>query len=60
MNLGRSVRTRPKKLNSKQNVAIFRDSQIEGTLQEIDTAQRSAIETGVEKAEEAVRVFSPA
>ncbi|ETI28498.1 hypothetical protein G647_00947 [Cladophialophora carrionii CBS 160.54] len=42
--------TRPKKLNSKQNVQIFREDQVE-SLPDYDT-QRSAIETGVEKAEE--------
>jgi hypothetical protein len=44
--------TRPKKLNSKQNVQIFREDQIE-SLPDFDS-QRAAIETGVEKAEEAV------
>ena len=44
--------TRPKKLNSKQNVQIFREDQIE-SLADYDS-QRAAIETGVEKAEEAV------
>ncbi|KIW72970.1 hypothetical protein PV04_01126 [Phialophora macrospora] len=42
--------TRPKKLNSKQNVQIFREDQVE-SLPDYDT-QRSTIETGVEKAEE--------
>jgi hypothetical protein len=44
--------TRPKKLNAKQSVQIFRESQIE-SLADYDT-QRTAIETGVEKAEESV------
>jgi hypothetical protein len=48
--------TRPKKLNSKQNVQIFREDQVE-SLSDYDT-QRSAIETGVEKAEESVSSFT--
>lgn len=44
--------TRPKKLNSKQNVQIFREDQVD-SLADYDT-QRSTIETGVEKAEESV------
>lgn len=44
--------TRPKKLNAKQNVPIFREDQVE-PLVDYDL-QRAAIETGVEKAEEAV------
>lgn len=44
--------TRPKKLNSKQNVQIFREDQVE-SLTDYDI-QRAAIETGVEKAEESV------
>ncbi|OAL22787.1 hypothetical protein AYO22_06695 [Fonsecaea multimorphosa] len=42
--------TRPKKLNSKQNVQIFREDQVD-PISDYDT-QRAAIETGVEKAEE--------
>ncbi|KIW35470.1 uncharacterized protein PV07_02166 [Cladophialophora immunda] len=42
--------TRPKKLNSKQNVQIFREDQVDPPS-DYDT-QRAAIETGVEKAEE--------
>lgn len=48
----RARATRPKKLNSKQNVQIFREDQIE-SLADYET-QRTAIDTGVEKAEEAV------
>lgn len=44
--------TRPKKLTPKQNVHIFREEQIDA-LNDFD-ANRSQIETGVEKAEEAV------
>ncbi|KIW90358.1 uncharacterized protein Z519_09003 [Cladophialophora bantiana CBS 173.52] len=42
--------TRPKKLNSKQNVQIFREDQVDPPS-DYET-QRAAIETGVEKAEE--------
>ncbi|OAP59530.1 hypothetical protein AYL99_06828 [Fonsecaea erecta] len=42
--------TRPKKLNSKQNVQIFREDQVDPPS-DYDI-QRAAIETGVEKAEE--------
>ncbi|KIX07537.1 uncharacterized protein Z518_02190 [Rhinocladiella mackenziei CBS 650.93] len=42
--------TRPKKLNAKQNVQIFREDQVD-SLVDYDT-QRASIETGVEKAEE--------
>ena len=53
----RTVRhTRPKKLNAKQNVQIFREEQIEA-LPDYDQL-RNNIETGVEKAEEAV-CFAP-
>lgn len=48
--------TRPKKLNAKQNVQIFREDQVESLI-DYDS-QRAQIETGVEKAEEAVS-FSP-
>lgn len=44
--------TRPKKLNAKQNVQIFREDQVDSLI-DYDS-QRAAIETGVEKAEEAV------
>lgn len=44
--------TRPKKLNAKQNVQIFREDQVESLI-DYDS-QRAQIETGVEKAEEAV------
>ena len=44
--------TRPKKLNAKQNVQIFREDQVEP--QPDYDSQRAQIETGVEKAEEAV------
>ncbi|KIV89254.1 hypothetical protein PV10_08834 [Exophiala mesophila] len=43
--------TRPKKLNAKQNVQIFREDQVEP--QPDYDSQRAQIETGVEKAEEA-------
>ena len=44
--------TRPKKLNPKQNVQIFREDQVE----QIDyDAIRGTVETGVEKNEESVR-----
>lgn len=43
--------TRPKKLNAKQNVQIFREEQVE--LIDYD-ATRGIIETGVEKNEESV------
>ncbi|EXJ79605.1 hypothetical protein A1O3_07884 [Capronia epimyces CBS 606.96] len=42
--------TRPKKLNAKQNVPIFREDQVD-SLVDYDL-QRAAIDTGVEKAEE--------
>ena len=44
--------TRPKKLNAKQNVQIFREDQVESLI-DYDS-QRAQIETGVEKAEESV------
>lgn len=44
--------TRPKKLNAKQNVPIFREDQVD-SLVDYDL-QRAAIDTGVEKAEESV------
>lgn len=44
--------TRPKKLNAKQNVQIFREDQVDQLI-DFDTG-RGAIETGVEKAEESV------
>ncbi|OAL34381.1 hypothetical protein AYO20_06434 [Fonsecaea nubica] len=50
MSTTRGRATRPKKLNSKQNVQIFREDQVD-PLSDYDT-QRAAIETGVEKAEE--------
>ena len=43
--------TRPKKLNSKQNLPIFRESQVE--LVEYDGLP-SIVETGVEKSEQDV------
>lgn len=43
--------TRPKKLNPKQNVQIFREEHVE--LFDYDAA-RAFIETGVEKSEESV------
>jgi len=54
MAASRSRATRPKKLNAKQNVQIFREDQVDSLI-DYDS-QRAAIETGVEKAEEAVRV----
>ena len=50
--------TRPKKLNAKQNVQIFREDQVEP--QPDYDSQRAQIETGVEKAEEAVSCLHPA
>jgi hypothetical protein len=44
------ARTRPKKLNTKQTVPIFREDQVEQVL-ELD-ASRGLIESGVEKSEE--------
>lgn len=44
--------TRPKKLTPKQNVQIFREEQVEVVI-DLDTG-RGPVETGVEKAEEAV------
>jgi len=51
MAASRSRATRPKKLNAKQNVQIFREDQVDSLI-DFDL-QRAAIETGVEKAEEA-------
>ena len=45
--------TRPKKLNAKQSIQIFR----EGDVDPIDFDIRSTIETGVEKNEESVSIF---
>ena len=45
--------TRPKKLTPKQNVHIFREEQVDN-VNDID-AIRNQVDTGVEKAEEAVR-----
>jgi hypothetical protein len=47
--------TRPKKLNAKQNVQIFREEQVARDLIDYDAA-RLTIETGVEKNEESVSV----
>lgn len=44
--------TRPKKLTPKQNVPIFREEQVD-LVQDFE-ANRSLVETGVEKAEESV------
>jgi hypothetical protein len=44
--------TRPKKLNAKQNVQIFREDQVDSLIDA--DASRTTIETGVEKGEEAV------
>jgi hypothetical protein len=51
--------TRPKKLSPKQNVQIFRESEVD--LQPDLDASRgpSTVETGVEKAEESVRAKTP-
>jgi hypothetical protein len=49
------ARTRPKKLNTKQTVPIFREDQVEQVL-ELD-ASRGLIESGVEKSEENARDF---
>ena len=49
------ARTRPKKLNTKQTVLIFREDQVEQVL-ELD-ASRGLIESGVEKSEENARDF---
>jgi len=43
------ARTRPKKLNTKQTVPIFREDQVEQVL-ELD-ASRGLVESGVEKSE---------
>lgn len=51
--LGRS--TRPKKLTAKQNVQIFREEQVDN-INDLD-AIRTAVETGVEKAEESVSTY---
>jgi len=50
--------TRPKKLNAKQNVQIFREEQVTRDLIDYDAA-RLTIETGVEKNEESVSLASP-
>jgi hypothetical protein len=47
------ARTRPKKLNTKQTVPIFREDQVEQVL-ELD-ASRGVVESGVEKSEENAR-----
>jgi hypothetical protein len=47
------ARTRPKKLNTKQTVPIFREDQVEQVI-EID-ASRGVVESGVEKSEENAR-----
>ena len=47
------ARTRPKKLNTKQTVPIFREDQVEQVI-EID-ASRGIVESGVEKSEENAR-----
>jgi hypothetical protein len=47
------ARTRPKKLNTKQTVPIFREDQVEQVL-ELD-ASRGIVESGVEKSEENAR-----
>jgi hypothetical protein len=49
------ARTRPKKLNTKQTVPIFREDQVEQIL-EFD-ASRGVVESGVEKSEENARDF---
>jgi hypothetical protein len=49
------ARTRPKKLNTKQTVPIFRDDQVEQVI-EID-ASRGVVESGVEKSEENARDY---
>jgi hypothetical protein len=49
------ARTRPKKLNTKQTVPIFREDQVEPVI-EID-ASRGLVESGVEKSEENARDF---
>ncbi|KAJ9642180.1 Enhancer of polycomb-like protein 1 [Knufia peltigerae] len=48
--MSRARATRPKKLNAKQNVQIFREDQVDSLI-DYDS-QRAVIETGVEKAEE--------
>lgn len=58
--MSRARATRPKKLNAKQNVQIFREDQVDSLI-DYDS-QRAVIETGVEKAEEAVspsHLYSP-
>src|SRR5256714_2016005 len=47
------ARTRPKKLNTKQTVPIFREDQVEQVL-DLD-ASRGIVESGVEKSEENAR-----
>lgn len=56
MSSARRTTTRPKKLQSRQHIQIVREDQIENVI-DIDSG-RAPIETGVEKAEEAVS-FTP-
>jgi hypothetical protein len=49
-------RTRPKKLTSKASIPIVREDQIDVIDEEVQ-ATLQQVETGVEKAEESVRVF---
>ena len=48
--------TRPKKLSTKQNVQIYRESEVDLQPDPDPTRAVSAVETGVEKAEEAVSI----
>lgn len=49
-------RTRPKKLTSKASIPIVREDQIDAIDEDVQSALQQ-VETGVEKAEESVRIF---
>lgn len=49
-------RTRPKKLTSKASIPIVREDQIDAIDEDVQSALQQ-VETGVEKAEESVRVL---
>jgi enhancer of polycomb-like protein len=48
-------RTRPKKLTSKASIPIVREDQIDAIDEDVQSALQQ-VETGVEKAEESVRI----
>lgn len=49
-------RTRPKKLTSKASIPIVREDEIDAIDEDVQSALQQ-VETGVEKAEESVRIF---